>query len=1134
MLDFFQTGLKTLDPAVADLIGYERERQARKLILIPSESQAPEAVREALGSVFQNIYAEGYPDPDTYDLTEPQILNYEVQLAAYRRNSDQRYYKGVEYADVLESLARRRAAEAFAANGIPPEGIWANVQPLSGSPANSAVYAALVPPGATVMGMDLLHGGHLTHGSPANRSGKLYTIVSYGIDPATELLNYDQIEALAKQHKPQMIIAGYTSYPWMPDWKRFRQIADAVGAYLLADIAHIAGLVVAGVVPSPVGHAHVISFTTHKTLYGPRGACILTTDPALAAKIDAAVFPGEQGGPHMNTVAGMAVAFKLARTPEFVQLQRQVVANARHLAAELERHGLRIPYGGTDTHMLLVDCKSVRAERGVSPDGKKGTPLMGDVAARILDLAGIVCNRNTIPGDKGARTPSGIRLGTPWITQRGFQEPQVARLAEIIARVVKTTKPHAYVGRHGPVYFAKVDFDVLEKAKWDVVDLACCVDLGRDYMPSGYPHHYFMYKPTTDPSADWDVIEIEGLHARGFCNVAMTNDVYALGPGQSQPTWILQPDGAPITGGVLKRPAETTRLQLLLPKTAESRAAHWLRALSDGYVDIDPADVHAKAPGPVVIRRLPHTLAADWPERPPMPEEFNQETIGWAYHKPYWIGRSARATAPGGLTALPAFEWDPGLKTASRVSLRGPSLGPKQSPILEEIASGQTPPLAMTFLEESAGQPLKRTNLYEIHRRLGAKMVPFAGYEMPVQYTSVIDEHRAVRQRAGLFDVSHMGLFEFSGETVHLFLNTIATNDVSLLKVGGSQYSYLLAPDGGVVDDVWIYRLEPERYWMVVNAANNDKDWAWINAVREGCVAIDPRRPWSRALGTETVVVRDMRNPAPSLCSGQVLGGEARVQLALQGPRSRDVLLAMLDPAPQVTGIAKAAVTADEAILGMERNDIIHGRLAGYDLYLARTGYTGEPLAFEIFVHPAAAPALWHALLDAGEPFGLQPAGLASRDSLRIEAGLPLYGHELAGPLNLNPADAGFAAYVKLYKPFFIGKAAYVAHELTRNARLVRFRVDEEHVPMLGQGDVVVNRKGRVVGAVTSCSLDTESRLMGLAHVLEPHHQRGTQLGVYRLGSRNWETQPLETLKPGDRLELPEDITVIERFLNKK
>ena len=209
MLDFFQTNLKTLDPAVADLIGYEVERQARKLILIPSESQAPEAVRTALGSVFQNIYAEGYPDPDSHKLTEPQILDYEVRLAAYRRDADERYYKGVEYADVLEELARRRAAEAFAANGVAAEDIWANVQPLSGSPANSAVYAALVPHGATVMGMDLLHGGHLTHGSPANRSGKLYTIVSYGIEPATERLNYDAIAALARQHKPKMIIAGF-------------------------------------------------------------------------------------------------------------------------------------------------------------------------------------------------------------------------------------------------------------------------------------------------------------------------------------------------------------------------------------------------------------------------------------------------------------------------------------------------------------------------------------------------------------------------------------------------------------------------------------------------------------------------------------------------------------------------------------------------------------------------------------------------------------------------------------------------------------------------------------------------------------------------------------------------------------
>src|SRR5512137_1689249 len=577
MLEFFSTNLRQLDPAVADLISYEAERQARKIILIPSESQAPEAVREALGSVFQNIYAEGYPNPDTHGISETDILDYETQLARYRRFADARYYKGVEYADVVEALARRRAAEAFAANDIAPEAIYANVQPLSGSPANSAVYDALVPPGSTVMGMDLLHGGHLTHGSPVNRSGKLYHIVSYGIDPATERLNYDQIEELAKQAKPKMIIAGFTSYPWMPDWARFRQIADAVGAYLLADISHIAGMVAAGVVASPIGHAHAISFTTHKTLYGPRGACLLSTDKKLADKLDSAVFPGEQGGPHVNTIAGMAVAFKLARTPEFSQLQQQIVDNAKFMAAELERHGLHIPYGGTDTHMLLVDCKSVRAATGVSPDGGKGTPLMGDPAARILDLAGIVLNRNTIPGDKSARNPSGIRIGTPWITQRGFEAPQVARLAEIIARVLNACQPVAYAGRRGPVYHAHIDFDLLVQAKWDIVDLACCVDLGANYTPSGYPHHYFMLKPSTDPSPDWDVIEIEGPQARGFCNVAMTADAYALKPGECQPTWLLEPDGRLMAAGVLKRSGdESTRFQLLIAKEAEPRVVHWL------------------------------------------------------------------------------------------------------------------------------------------------------------------------------------------------------------------------------------------------------------------------------------------------------------------------------------------------------------------------------------------------------------------------------------------------------------------------------------------------------------------------------------------------------------------------------
>jgi glycine hydroxymethyltransferase len=690
-------------------------------------------------------------------------------------------------------------------------------------------------------------------------------------------------------------------------------------------------------------------------------------------------------------------------------------------------------------------------------------------------MAGIVLNRNTIPGDRSPRNPSGIRLGTPWVTQRGFRAPEIERLAEIIAHVLQATEPHAYAGRHGPVYRAKVDFDVLETAKRDVVELACCVDLGEDYSPSGYPHHYFMYKPTRDPGGEWDIIEIEGRHARGFCNVALTNDVYALAPGQTQSTWILEPDGTPMGAGLLRRPgAEATRFQLLIAKSVESRIAHWLRALSDGYIKMDLDDVFAKAPGPVVVRRLPHELSQEWEGRPPAKHEFEEGTTGWAFHKPFWTGQVARADAPGGMESLPPFRW-----------------------------------------EEPANLSGRRTSLHEIHQQAGALMSPFAGWEMPIRYGSVQEEHLAVRHAAGLFDVSHMGLFEFSGDNVHLFLNTLSTNDVSLLGLGQSQYSFLLDARGHVLDDVLIYRLREDLYWMVANAGNNEKVWAWLNAVRENRVMIDPHRPWARALGTESVTLRDMRDAA--------LGSEMRVELALQGPHSRDILLSMLEEGDPLC----------EPLAEMKRTEIVHGRLAGYDLYLARTGYTGEPVAFELFVHPAAAPALWHALLDAGEAWGLRPAGLAARDSLRIEAGLPLYGHELAGPLELNPADAGFAPYVKLYKPFFVGKAAYLDHEREREAQLIRFRFDEEHARMPRQGDVVASRRGRVVGTVTSCSIDSEGWLTGLAYVQSNFAKRGTRLAVFQASSRSWTSKPLGDLKTGDRIQLHDDITVIKRFLNK-
>ncbi len=417
----FRGSLADIDPDVFELTELEAERQYRRLILIPSESTSPMAVRMALATAFHNIYAEGYPPEKTRNLTPEEIsLIIQTRLAEFRRYSDPRYYKGVEYANLIEALARRRCAQAFAANGVTADEIFVNVQALSGAPANNAVYHALVEPGETIMGLDLLHGGHLSHGSPVNRSGKYYNVVHYSVDPVTERIDYDAVEALAREHKPKFIIGGFSSYPWVADWGKFRAIADSVGAYLFADIAHVAGLVAAGAYPSPVGIADVITFTTHKSLCGPRGACILTTDRALARKIDRAVFPGEQGGPHVNVFAALAVAFKLAQTDQFRQLQYQIIDNCTALWKGLEKRGFRVPFGGTNTHMMNLDCGSVT--------GPDGTKLSGDLAARILELAGIVVNRNTIPGDALGLTSVGNPPGYPVDHSEGIQGDRDRRL----------------------------------------------------------------------------------------------------------------------------------------------------------------------------------------------------------------------------------------------------------------------------------------------------------------------------------------------------------------------------------------------------------------------------------------------------------------------------------------------------------------------------------------------------------------------------------------------------------------------------------------------------------------------------------------------------------------------------------
>ena len=387
--DLLSRSLNQVDPEVHAAILHELERQQSYLEMIASENFASPAVLEATGSVFTNKYAEGYPG--------------------------KRYYGGCEYSDIVENLARDRAKQLFHAE-------YANVQPHSGSQANQAAFAAVLQPGDTILGLDLAHGGHLTHGHPLNFSGKTYNVIAYHVRQQDELIDYEEVARLAELHKPKMIIAGASAYPRVINFQKFREIADSVGAIFLVDMAHYSGLIAAGLYPNPCEWADIVTTTTHKTLRGPRSGIILAK-AQYGQAIDKNVFPGAQGGPLVHVIAAKAVCFLEAMRPEFVEYQRQVLANARALAAGLQAEGFRIVSGGTDSHIVLVDvfAKGVR----------------GKEAEKALDLAHITVNKNAIPFDVNPPlNPSGVRLGTPALTTRGFGEEQMREVAELIAMVL--------------------------------------------------------------------------------------------------------------------------------------------------------------------------------------------------------------------------------------------------------------------------------------------------------------------------------------------------------------------------------------------------------------------------------------------------------------------------------------------------------------------------------------------------------------------------------------------------------------------------------------------------------------------------------------------------------------------------
>ncbi|MGC9042865.1 MAG: glycine cleavage system aminomethyltransferase GcvT [Myxococcota bacterium] len=1159
----FYSELSKFDREISLLSKVEEERQLQKVVLIPSESITPHPVREALSTAFVSIYTEGYPPIRMTREEESKVTDYYYQMARYRRYADRRFYKGCDIANLVEVLAQRRAARLFATPNLPEDKIYVNVQPLSGAAANNAIYEAFVQPGDVVMGMALSEGGHLTHGSPFNRSGKRYTIVSYSTDPTTELLDYDKIMQQAKEAKPKMIIAGWTSYPWAPDWKKFREIADEVGAKLVADVSHPAGLIVGGVYPNPIEYCDAVMCTTHKTLCGPRGAIILTKDESIAAKIDNAVFPGEQGGPHVNKMAAMAIAFKIADSELFREMMRQVVKNASAMADQFVERGLKLANNGTNTHMLLIDLNKL--------PNSKPLPVKGEIAARILELCGIVLNKNTIAGDPTAAHASALRIGTPWITQRGYKEREVRALADIITDIILDIKPFFYQGLTGPLPRGKVEFSTITKGKERVLSLNQSVVLKSDEQ-IGYPFMPFKPKKAegiefkfADESSffseltDYGIFEISGERPGHFLHQIVTADIINMKSGESIATPLFDADGRILDFiNIFCASTESEeRFILLCNPFRKEMLLEYLRNISDGYIVFDREDVTKKIEGPAnIIDLQDDILLSDKFGGFIFSQEIRLEienllsvkieNNSGIFKDGFYLFKVSRLNGDPlfaiitrkdelksireiftknkireissnttvlinnesyNLTISEFYNKYPHYFKTEKVYFAG-------EPLIRDVLiqkNKDVPKEKFSYTEKEGG--LKRTVLYEWHRKNAQKVIPFAGWEMPVWYSSILDEHNVVRNAAGLFDVSHMGVLEVRGKNVESFLNILTTNYASWILPGQSQYSYLLDTEGNVIDDIMLYRKSKDSYMIVVNAGNADKDLAWMNYINSGKAILCDKRRYINI--DSPVEIRNLKDRSA--------GSDMRVDISLQGKMALPTLLQIIkDPREK------------QRLKSLRRTDFLEMNIEGEDIIISRTGYTGEEIAFELYIHPDRVNKFWELILDAGKQYGVKPCGLGARDSLRTEAGLPLYGHELAGPYNISPAGAGFAPYVKLHKPFFIGRDAYIESEKRRKMEIIRFIMNNKISRPAKQKDVVVNAQGIAIGYVTSSAYNGEGFQVGLAFVDRNHIKEGSKIGIYCSPPTKANVNVGDEVKVGDRLVLPEIATILPRFERKK
>jgi len=1088
--------LAEFDPDLQALIELEEARQTDKLQMIASESLCPRPVLAALASAYINKYAEGYPSSRMARRERDELGDTDRQIAFYNRYGDRRYYKGTEYCDVVESLAQTRCARLFENANAPLKKIFVNVQPHSGAPANNAVFEIFMKPGEPLMGMHLAHGGHLTHGSPVNRSGKHFKVAAYSLNPKTWRLDYDAIRAQALESHPKVLVAGASAYPWEIDWRRLREIADEVGARLLADISHPAGLVAAGLFPNPVGLADVTMFTTHKTMCGPRGAVLITTDADVAKRLDLAVFPGEQGGPHLNTIAAKAVAFKIAGTDAFRRLQRRIVENAAALAEAFRREGLPLAYGGTSTHLCLVDLREMKW-----PNEER---LTGDVASNVLDLCGITCNKNTLAGDTNARAPSGLRFGSVILSQRGMGPRDMATVAALVKRVLAAIEPFAIRGSMYRLARGRVDFGLMQEVRAEVERLTRAFPPYRE--PSAVERAAATSRIVVSERAgggtalydlsDGPVIEVRGERAPAFLAHAAT--------AASGPVKFLDPAGKIIDEAiVIRTPPDGRGRPRFLILGRDRRLVDWLRALSDGYVRIDARDVTSKVHGPVAVRDLSRGGLVHLALRGPQARDL-------AGPQAVVVGDTAhllvdRVTLPTTLRTLEA---------AGAVPTRGEPPRPPAGVDVSKpffvgrntMLQGETAPAAPVFEWKPPETPPRRTPLLAHHKKLNAHLLPFGGYSMPGWYGRVADEHRAVREAAGLFDVGHMGVFDFTGAAAADFLDTVTTNFVHRLEPGQSQYTYVLDVDGHVMDDIIVYRMGAERFITVVNASNQDKLWAWFIGVNERRFAIDRDDAGKAAPGP--VQIRNLKMVSS--------GDDAKLDIAFQGRAAKTVMEKLVKDPTELRTLKRfnhCAVT-----------------VGGIPLVASRTGYTGEAEGYELLVHPRDAAKLWELLLEEGTSLGVRPCGLAARDSTRCEAGFPLYGHELAGEFDVIPSEAGYGSFVKRHKPFFVGKKAVVAREDETKFTIARLRVKEEGGRAVRGGDPIISPKGKACGYVTSSVMVGRVQIL-LAYMKRLHaKEEGAELGLARLSRKEGEGEPAAKPALGSDLKPTDTVVVLPRF----